>query len=68
MDVTVASITGCVVGNEFLDALPVHRVVRTADGLREIHVDWQGGRFVEVAGDVSDPRITDRVEARASAG
>ncbi len=39
---------GCVLGNEFLDALPVHRIVREEAGLREIHVDWQDGRFVEV--------------------
>ena len=55
--------TGCVLGNEFLDALPVHRIVRSADGLREIHVDWQASRFVEVKGELSDPRLVERVEA-----
>jgi SAM-dependent MidA family methyltransferase len=60
---TSRSITGCIVGNEFLDALPVHRVVSAAGALREIHVDWQADRFVEVQGDVSDPRITARVDA-----
>jgi SAM-dependent MidA family methyltransferase len=48
---------GCVVGNEFLDALPVHRLVMTNAGLREIYVDWREGQFVEVAGDLSDPRL-----------
>ena len=58
---TAQSFVGCVVGNEFLDALPVHRVVQTKDGLREIYVDWQSDRFVEVAGEISDPRIAKRV-------
>ena len=58
---TSASFMGCVLGNEFLDALPVHRVVQTTEGLREIYVDWQGDRFAEVAGAISDPRIANRM-------
>ena len=38
---------GCIFSNELLDALPVHRVVMAADGLREIFVDAEGDRFVE---------------------
>jgi SAM-dependent MidA family methyltransferase len=38
---------GCIFSNELVDALPVHRVVVTADGLREIFVDADGDRFVE---------------------
>jgi SAM-dependent MidA family methyltransferase len=53
---------GCVLGNEFLDALPVHRVVQAADGPREIYVDWATENFVEVAGPPSDPRIAGRLE------
>jgi SAM-dependent MidA family methyltransferase len=30
---------GCIFSNEFFDALPVHRVVRRGDGLKEIYVD-----------------------------
>jgi SAM-dependent MidA family methyltransferase len=30
---------GCILANEFLDALPVHRVVMSAGDLREIYVD-----------------------------
>ncbi len=48
---------GCVIGNEFLDALPVHRLVMTDAGLREIYVDWRDDHFVEVAGDLSDRRL-----------
>jgi NADH dehydrogenase [ubiquinone] 1 alpha subcomplex assembly factor 7 len=40
-----------IVGNEFLDALPVRQLVRTPQGWRERMVDWQDGRFLPVAGD-----------------
>lgn len=45
-----------IVGNEFLDALPVRQLVRTPQGWRERMVDWQAGddgegRFLPVAGD-----------------
>ena len=38
---------GCICSNELLDALPVHRVVMSPEGLREIFVDVNDGRFVE---------------------
>ena len=43
-------ITGCVFSNEFLDALPVHRVV----GDREVYVNVD---FAEELGPLSDPRL-----------
>jgi SAM-dependent MidA family methyltransferase len=49
--------TGVVVANEFLDALPVHRVIWLNGGLREIHVDWRNGQFTEVAGPLTDDRL-----------
>jgi len=45
-----AQITGCVFSNEFLDALPVHRVV----GDREVYVT---GDFTETLGPLSDARL-----------
>ena len=48
---------GCILANEFLDALPVHRVVQVAATLREIYVDWRDERFVEVVGALSDSRL-----------
>jgi len=39
---------GCVVANEFLDALPVHMVERRGDGLLEVHVAVDGERLHEV--------------------
>lgn len=43
-------ITGCVFSNEFLDALPVHRIV----GDREVYVT---GDFTEALGPLSDSRL-----------
>jgi len=45
---TLAPIQGVVFANEVLDAFPVHVLVRTAEGLREVYVDVEDGRFVEV--------------------
>ena len=39
------------VGNEFLDALPVRQLVKAASGWRERMVDWAEDRFRPVAGD-----------------
>ncbi|MBF0454729.1 MAG: SAM-dependent methyltransferase [Magnetococcales bacterium] len=41
-------IVGVILGNEFLDALPIHRVEQTAEGLAEISVQLsQGEPFLE---------------------
>jgi len=40
-------IQGCVLSNELLDALPVHRVAMEGGRLRELFVSWGGERFVE---------------------
>jgi SAM-dependent MidA family methyltransferase len=42
------SITGAIVANELLDALPVHVVTMTADGLREIAIAARGRELMEV--------------------
>ncbi len=52
-----ASIRGLVLSNEFFDALPIHRVRVRDSRLREIYVAFRDGQFVEVEGDLSDPRI-----------
>lgn len=53
------------VANEFLDALPVRQMVKTADGWRERMVGIQDGRFVPVAGHMPmDPAVP---EARRNA-
>ena len=63
-------VTGCIISNELLDALPVHRV-RMEDGrLRELYVDTASdvadgyeGQLVEIAGDPSTPDLERRLFA-----
>ena len=50
-------VSGVIVANELLDALPTHAVAMTADGLREVYVDADGGRFFERAGPPSSPAL-----------
>lgn len=49
--------SGIVYCNELLDALPTHVVVMTDHGLREVCVDAQDGRLVEVLAEPSTPRL-----------
>ena len=46
-----------IVANELLDALPTHAVTMTSDGLKEVYVDADGGRFVERTGPPSSPAL-----------
>jgi SAM-dependent MidA family methyltransferase len=50
-------VTGVILANELLDALPVHVVLMTPDGLREVYVAERDGRFVETLGPLSTPEI-----------
>ena len=50
-------VSGVIVANELLDALPTHAVAMTADGLQEVYVDADGGRFFERAGPPSSPAL-----------
>ncbi len=49
--------SGCLYSNELIDALPVHRVVMTSDGLKEIYVTCKDGGFAEEADEPSTPEI-----------
>lgn len=51
------SFRGCLYSNELIDALPVHRVEMTADGLQEIYVTSTDGEFREEIGPLSTPAI-----------
>lgn len=51
--------TGCILSNELVDALPVHRVGMTQEGLSEFFVDWKENRLVELAGPPSTPELQD---------
>jgi SAM-dependent MidA family methyltransferase len=55
-------ITGCVLSNELLDAMPVNRFIVQSGEVREIYVDFRDGEFAEAVGDVSEPEIAARVE------
>ena len=48
-----APMTGVVLANEVADAMPVHRLRWTGDAFEEIHVDWDGERFVDAPGPLS---------------
>jgi SAM-dependent MidA family methyltransferase len=50
-------ITGCVLSNELVDALPVHRVVRRDGALKELYVDAVGAAFVERLAEPSTPEL-----------
>lgn len=55
-------VTGVVLANEVVDALPVHRVSWYQDRLWELYVDWNGERFVEVLGPPSTEALGDWLE------
>lgn len=46
-------VDGCIISNELLDSMSVHRVAITGGDLREIYVNWDGSRFFE---ELRDPR------------
>ncbi len=54
-----SGITGCIVSNELIDAIPVHIVEKHGDALLEIYVDVDEtrGRFVERAGSPSTSEV-----------
>jgi SAM-dependent MidA family methyltransferase len=53
-------VTGVLLANEFLDALPVHRVVVRGGALRELFVAWSN-RFVEVVAEPSTEELARRL-------
>lgn len=54
-------VQGVVFANELLDALPVHPVVMTDMGLREVYVDIEDGDFVERLGSPT-PSVRSHIE------
>ena len=62
------NVTGCIISNELLDALPVRRVRMERGALRELYVgiesdvaDGYEGQLVEIAGDPSTPDLERRL-------
>ncbi|MBI4201046.1 MAG: SAM-dependent methyltransferase [Chloroflexi bacterium] len=56
------NLTGCILSNELLDALPVHRVVLRNGQLREAYITFDDDRFQEVEDKPSTPRLETRLE------
>ena len=57
----VRSLTGFVLANELIDAMPVHRVTMINGDLREIYVAMdQNDQFVEVIDALSTPQLANR--------
>ncbi len=54
---TDSPLTGCILANEFLDALPVHRVAMQDGALVERYVVWRDGWFAEESGPPSTPAL-----------
>ena len=55
------NVTGCILSNELLDALPVHRVTLRDGNLREIYVSYSEGHFFDVEDEPSTPLIASRL-------
>ena len=51
---------GCILSNEYLDAFPVHQILMTKDGLKEIYIGMEGDELVEITDELSDPRLATR--------
>lgn len=64
----LAPIHGLVFANEVLDAFPVHVLVRTDEGVREVHVDEREGDLVEVLRAPSQADLRWRVPEALPAG
>ena len=54
-------ITGCILSNEYFDAMPVHRIVVRDGELREIYVGIEADALVEVADEPSTPLLQQRL-------
>jgi SAM-dependent MidA family methyltransferase len=62
-DSSARDTVGCVVANELVDALPVHRVVGSVGGrLRESFVAWRDGWFAEEIDDPSTQALEHQLE------
>ena len=64
-------VSGVIVANELLDALPTHALVMTGEGLREVFVGFDAGRFVEMLLEPSSLKLVEylaRADARLEPG
>jgi SAM-dependent MidA family methyltransferase len=61
-EVSSTAITGCIVANELVDALPVHVVESRAGALTEMYVDAEPTRLVEQPGPLSRPELANYLD------
>jgi len=61
LEPALAPITGAIIANEVLDALPVNQVEWRDGRLREVYVGWEGERFVELLGEPSTEALGRRL-------
>ncbi|MCP4266054.1 MAG: SAM-dependent methyltransferase [Candidatus Brocadiaceae bacterium] len=54
---SIGSVEGCFISNEFVDSLPVHQVILDNDHLKEIYVKVKDGRFCEVIDELSSSAL-----------
>ncbi len=59
----LAGITGCILSNELLDALPVHVVEKHDGRILEMYVTLQDGKIVEELDEPSTPALSHRLES-----
>ena len=62
---TLAGMASCVLSNELLDAMPVHRFTVSGGLLQELYVTLRGGKFIEELGEPSTPEIAARLNTLA---
>lgn len=55
-------ITGSLLSNELVDALPFHRLRAGENGLRELYVGYESGGFIEVEGPLSSEGLKRYIE------
>jgi len=56
-------LSAVVLGNEVVDAMPVNIVSKLEGGWQEQYVAWRDGRFIWQAGEITDPRLVERMQA-----
>ena len=56
-------ITGCVLSNELLDAMPVHQLTVEQGRLREVYVTLDGDEFAMNTGEPSTPLLSQRLDS-----
>jgi len=59
---------GCVLANEFLDALPVHLIEWRDGALKEVHVASEGDDFREELRDAGNARLSGHIEGLTAEG